>query len=141
MAVRFEYLDAAIIRAAAFPRWLELPPWPDLTGDDAKQHDERRAWLSQVWCIEPIAHAIEIASPALTTQVRNVLDGQVRQPQKVRRTVESVVLYLLRAITRATPFGLFAGVAPISIGPRRAGAGAEIITLRHVPTRRGSPNS
>ncbi|MGH3830399.1 MAG: lantibiotic dehydratase [Pseudonocardiaceae bacterium] len=42
--------------------------------------------------------------------------GRVPRPRRVRRVVESVVQYLLRLTSRATPFGLFAGVAAARIG-------------------------
>ena len=38
----------------------------------------------------------------------------------MRRAVLSVLRYLLRGTSRATPFGLLAGVAPARIGPRAA---------------------
>lgn len=40
--------------------------------------------------------------------------------RRMRRLVESVVRYLLRWTTRATPFGRFAGVAPVSFGTHAA---------------------
>ncbi len=40
--------------------------------------------------------------------------------REVRRAVVSVMRYVLRAKSRATPFGLFAGVAPARVGSRSA---------------------
>ena len=63
--------------------------------------------------------------------VGDVCGGQVQQPRRVRRVVESVIRYLLRMTSRATPFGLFAGVAPLRIGSRagvRWGARHRVVT-------------
>lgn len=116
MAARFRCVDAAVIRVAAFGSDLELPPWPDLTGGTPDHVREWTGWLRRVWEQEALVEAIEIASPVLARRVGDVCDGQVQQPRQVRRVVESVIRYLLRMTSRATPFGLFAGVAPLRIG-------------------------
>ncbi|MGH3771181.1 MAG: lantibiotic dehydratase [Pseudonocardiaceae bacterium] len=116
MAARFRCVDAAVIRVASFGSELDLPPWPDLTGGTPDHMREWRSWLERVWEHEAIVEAIEVASPVLARRVEDVCGGQVQQPRRVRRVVESVVRYLLRLTSRATPFGLFAGVAALRIG-------------------------
>ena len=46
--------------------------------------------------------------------------GEPIPERRLRRLVETTVRYLLRWTTRATPFGTFAGVAPVEFGPRAA---------------------
>jgi thiopeptide-type bacteriocin biosynthesis protein len=116
MVAQFRCVDAAVIRVAVFGSDLDLPPWPDLTGDTPEHVREWRNWLRRVWEQEAIVEAIEVASPVLAHRVGDVCGGQVQQPRWVRRVVESVIRYLLRMTSRATPFGLFAGVAPLRIG-------------------------
>ncbi|MFG2950498.1 lantibiotic dehydratase [Streptomyces adustus] len=76
-----------------------------------------RTWLEQVWQEADFAAAVTAASPDLGRQVAQVCAGRVPPEPVLRRTVLSVMRYLLRARTRATPFGLFAGVAAARIGP------------------------
>lgn len=116
LAARFRCVDAAVIRVAAFGSELDLPPWPDLTGDTPEHVREWRSWLARVWEQEALVEAIEVASPVLARRVEGVCAGGVQQPRRVRRVVESVIRYLLRLTSRATPFGFFAGVAPLRIG-------------------------
>jgi hypothetical protein len=116
MAARFRCVDAAIIRVAVLGGGLELPPWPDLTGGTPEHVREWRSWLARVWQQEALSEAIEVASPLLARCVGDVCGGWVQQPRRVRRVVESVIRYLLRMTSRATPFGFFAGVAPLCIG-------------------------
>ncbi|MEU9889715.1 lantibiotic dehydratase [Sphaerisporangium sp. NPDC051011] len=66
--------------------------------------------------MDRIAEAIEHSSPALADRVKMVCAAGCPEPQAVRRTVLSVARYLLRMTGRATPFGLFAGIAPASVG-------------------------
>ncbi|WP_256961845.1 lantibiotic dehydratase [Streptomyces sp. NRRL B-24572] len=73
-----------------------------------------RTWAEQVWAQEPLAAAIEHASPVLAEQVRELLTGTVTEVQQARRLCRSLARYVLRAQGRATPFGLFSGVAPAS---------------------------
>lgn len=86
--------------------------------------DERVAgwcrWLRQVWASDGFAASVEVASPALARRVREVCDGRQVREREVRRVVLSVMRYALRATSRATPFGLFAGVASARVGSRSA---------------------
>jgi thiopeptide-type bacteriocin biosynthesis protein len=108
--------DASMIRASVFPLAATLPPWPDLDGDAPADVDRWRDWIAHVWADDTRAAAIEFAAPLLTAAIRNLLDGERQRTRSVRRTAASLARYLLRMQHRATPFGLFAGPAPVSIG-------------------------
>lgn len=114
----YEAVDAALIRATTIPTDVKLPRWPDFTGDDVA---DWRDWLRQVWSLTGFADAVTVASAELAAQVERHIAApphardEVRQ---VRRLAETVARYLLRWSSRATPFGLFAGVAPIKFGGR-----------------------
>lgn len=58
-----------------------------------------------------------MASPALAARVGSVCEGQRPRAGQVRSMVMSLARYLMRMRGRATPFGLFAGVAPLRFGP------------------------
>jgi hypothetical protein len=108
--------DGALVRAAPYTG-LALPGWPDLTGDTPAHVARWCEWLREVWAVEPVAEAVEHASPVLAREVAVVcaaLDPGVR---RTRRTVLSLLRYVLRMTGRATPFGLFAGVAAARFGP------------------------
>lgn len=94
-----------------------VPGTPDLTGSTSEHVVQWRRWLHQVWASEAIVVAIEVASPILARRVQQVCDGRPEHVREVRRGVVSVIQYLLRTTSRATPFGLFAGVAPARFGP------------------------
>lgn len=107
--------DAALVRAAPHAG-MALPVWPDLT-DDTPSHVARWcAWLREVWALDGVAEAVEHASPVLARQVEAVCAAPNPDARRARRTVLSMVRYLLRMTGRATPFGLFAGVAPAYFG-------------------------
>ncbi len=111
----YEYLDAALVRAPAWQRACESLPWPDLAGADATPASWR-AWLHEAWQVPEFACAVEAASPDLGRQVLRVVSQRELPEVAVRRVVMSTLRYLLRATSRATPFGLLAGVAPVRIG-------------------------
>ncbi|MUN35397.1 lantibiotic dehydratase [Actinomadura litoris] len=113
----FHATSAALIRAAAYPDDLVLPAWPDLAAD---QPGPWREWLEEAWALPGFAPAVTSAAPDLAAQIGRVLDGQAMQTRRLRRLVEATIRYLLRWTTRATPFGRFAGVAPVELGPRAA---------------------
>ncbi|WOX16327.1 lantibiotic dehydratase [Streptomyces sp. N50] len=104
--------------------------WPDLTSPSAHR-ESWRAWLQQTWQATDFATAVEFSSPDLAARVRQILVGEPVPDPAVRRAVLSVARYLLRARSRATPFGLFAGVAAARTGPTpllRTGTGHRAVT-------------
>ncbi|MBX6389649.1 MAG: lantibiotic dehydratase [Frankia sp.] len=111
----YQAVDAALIRAASYPQDLMLPAWPDLT---MEQPDEWLGWLRQVWGLPEFAAAVGQAAPQLASQITRALADESLDRRRLRRLVEATVRYLLRWTTRATPFGRFAGVAPVQFGSR-----------------------
>ncbi|MBT2396240.1 lantibiotic dehydratase [Streptomyces sp. ISL-100] len=109
----YRHVDAALIRAAAGHP--EPAHWPPLVGTTAGPASWR-AWVHQIWQNAEFAAAVAAASPDLARQVEQLSAGHPVPDSAVRRTVLAVLRYLLRARTRATPFGLFAGVAAARIG-------------------------
>lgn len=110
----YHHLDAAVVRAAAEPPGVDVGPWPDLTGQGASPASWRR-WLEQALHVPGFEAALEQASPSLAERVYAILGGHCVSERDARRVVLAVMRYRLRACGRATPFGLFAGVAPARI--------------------------
>ncbi|MET7695672.1 lantibiotic dehydratase [Streptomyces sp. NPDC005483] len=110
----YRHIHAALVRA---PVWNpdSQTVWPDLTGAFADP-TSWRSWLQHTWCDADFAAAIKAASPDLATRVEQICAGRPVPDSAVRRTVVTVLRYLLRARTRPTPFGLFAGIAAARIG-------------------------
>lgn len=116
----YRHVDAAVVRAAALGPDRHVV-WPDLTGSAAAADAAWRTWLQEVWRTDGFADAVEAASPDLAARVERICacdSSPASAP--FRRTVLAVMRYLLRSQTRATPFGLFAGVATARIGARAA---------------------
>ncbi|TDB96902.1 lantibiotic dehydratase [Actinomadura sp. 7K534] len=109
--------DSAFLRAAAMTE-LPVPLCPDLSGDTPELVARWLVWLRNVWTIDAVADAIDHASPGLAREVQKVLTTEAPDVRRVRRTVLSVARYVLRMTNRATPFGMFAGVARASFGQR-----------------------
>ncbi|GAB3288946.1 lantibiotic dehydratase [Parasphingorhabdus pacifica] len=107
----YKVIDAAIVRAAPLPCTVDSVEWPDLSGGPDEHVTQWRAWLQQVWAIEEFAAAVETASPVLARHVRTICREPHRPAAEVRRAAVSVARYLVRATGRATPFGMFSGVA------------------------------
>ncbi|WP_046501515.1 lantibiotic dehydratase [Streptomyces odonnellii] len=124
----YRHVDAALVRAAAWHPDHETV-WPDLVSASANT-TSWRAWLQQTWQLPDFAAAVTAASPDLTSRVEEICAGRPLPAPTVRRTVFAVLRYLLRARTRATPFGLFAGVAAARIGTApvlRVGTGHHVV--------------
>ncbi|TQE20741.1 bacteriocin biosynthesis protein [Streptomyces ipomoeae] len=116
-----------------FPMAATLPPWPTLVGNEPADTDRWRNWITQVWADDIRAAAIEFAAPRLADSVSEVVAGRRLGSRAVRRTAMSLARYVLRMQYRPTPFGLFAGAAPIRIGPAgRADWGAGHRAFVHV---------
>ncbi|MFF5339720.1 lantibiotic dehydratase [Streptomyces althioticus] len=109
--------DTALVRAARSSR-LRLPAWPDLTDDTPDCEVRWQTWLRDVWSLSEAADSIEQASPLLAQQVQTLCSVASPETRQLRRAVVSVMRYLLRMTGRATPNGLFAGIASASFGER-----------------------
>ncbi|MFG2059390.1 lantibiotic dehydratase [Micromonospora sp. NPDC048930] len=112
----YRHLDALVVRAAVCPPDRSSGGWPDLT-ESAAGATSWRPWLQQALAVPEFAAALEQASPVLAERVRAICDGRSVGGREARRVVVSVLRYLLRARGRATPYGLFAGVAPAHLAP------------------------
>ncbi|WP_243723290.1 lantibiotic dehydratase [Actinomadura sp. 7K507] len=110
-------MDAALVRAAAYPDGLVLPAWPDLTAD---RPDDWLKWLREAWTLPGFAATVTPAAPELAAQITRALNGEPIRVRRLRRLVEATIRYLLRWTSRATPFGQFAGVSPVELGSRAA---------------------
>jgi lantibiotic biosynthesis protein len=109
----FQAVDAAIIRIAAYPDNLLLPPWPDVAEGDIPS---LVAWVREVWPLPGVAEVIEVASPDLARAIAVLCeDPDGCRPRQARRAAEALMRYLLRWTSRATPFGLFAGITPVTL--------------------------
>lgn len=122
--------DAALLRAAVHTD-LRLPEPGGELGEEAEV-EPWCGWLAQVWAQAPVAEAVTVASPVLAARIEAVCAGQRPGPGQVRRMVVSLARYLARMRGRATPFGLFAGVAPLRFGQQTSVRQTE---GRHVRTR------
>lgn len=121
--------STALVRAVARPS-LPFPPCPDLDDRLPSGSSARVAWLRAVWADTDVAEALQHSSPALATQVRALCTAEHPALRDVRRAALSVARYLLRAQHRATPFGLFAGVATAEFGPQaRADWGEKYVAV------------
>ncbi|WDQ02218.1 lantibiotic dehydratase [Micromonospora chalcea] len=98
--------DALMLRAAVL-RPGQLGVWPDLTSSDTAA--SWRLWLAEALTIPEFAAALAHASPDLAERATAAINGGLSHAN-ARRVVLAVMRYLLRAATRATPYGLFAGV-------------------------------
>lgn len=97
-------LRAVVNRAAP-----HMSSWPEA---DAPL-DHWRAWLAGVWADDTFRQAVAGASPDLHRQVQSIVQGRTPKPRRMRRAALATARYALRYMYRPTPFGLFAGVAPI----------------------------
>ncbi|MFV2175540.1 lantibiotic dehydratase [Actinomadura sp. LOL_016] len=111
----YRHLDVALVRAAAIRLDAAVMAGPDLT-DHADAALTWRPWLLHVMAQPGFAAALEQASPSLTRRVQQICQEQPVPEAAARSAVLSVLRYALRAGGRATPFGLFAGIAPAEIG-------------------------
>jgi hypothetical protein len=107
----YRHSGVALLRAAAAS--LDHAPgnWPDPSDAAAC-----RAWLDRVWSRPELAESIRQASPTLADRLDAIHAGEAVQAKQIRRVTVATVRYVLRATGRHTPFGLFAGVGPVTVG-------------------------
>ncbi|GAA4731343.1 lantibiotic dehydratase [Phytohabitans rumicis] len=106
-------VDAVLLRAGLATGTLVAPRWPDSEGDGGAE--SWLMWIERVWKDDRLAEAVAVASPVLAERVDAVLGGSKADPAQLRRMAMSLARYVIRMRGRATPFGLFAGIAPVEI--------------------------
>ncbi|WP_150253401.1 lantibiotic dehydratase family protein [Nocardiopsis deserti] len=105
---------------------------PDLSSSDPRPWLE---WLHRARKHLGLTEAIRHASPDLAAGVEALLDQDptVVKVRRVRKVTAAVLRYVLRAHSRATPFGLFAGVAAATFSERSQvvwdGAHRKVVSL------------
>ncbi|RZU18310.1 lantibiotic dehydratase family protein [Streptomyces sp. BK239] len=105
----YEGAGQAMLRAAVHTTEPAMPPWPTTTAPV----EEWRAWLSTVWSDTDFRHTVSQASPHLADQVQAIIDGRTPKVRRMRRAALATSRYAIRYARRSTPYGLFAGVAPL----------------------------
>ncbi|MFQ6144441.1 lantibiotic dehydratase [Streptomyces seoulensis] len=106
----FRCADALLLRAAVPPSTL-----PEST---------ERAASDGVQCVRAAAadpylrEALLLSSASLSLTMEKAVDGQAISPRQLRRAVRAVNRYRLRMSSRATPFGILAGVAEGAFGQK-----------------------
>ncbi|RRQ80202.1 lantibiotic dehydratase [Streptomyces griseofuscus] len=109
----YQWQGTAMLRATTSPGPADIPRTLDLDNVAVT-----RAWLNRIWQRKDFRSALEIATPVLSDAIEAVVQSRQTEPRHVRRTAVSTVSYLLRWQHRPTPLGLFAGTAPVTVGPR-----------------------
>lgn len=105
----YEAAGQAMLRAAVHTAEPAMPPWPTHTAPV----EEWRAWLSTVWSDTDFRRTVSQASPHLADQVQAIIDGRTPKVRRMRRAALATARYAIRYVRRSTPYGLFAGVAPL----------------------------
>ncbi|MHB6904535.1 lantibiotic dehydratase [Streptomyces sp. DB-54] len=109
----FRGVGIGMVRAPVLPMWRSGDVRTDLGGgrDEAADLAESLRTLAA----DPLVReAVAVSSPSLAEVVQRALDGSPDVSlAKLRRSVRALASYRLRMSTRATPFGLMAGVAPV----------------------------
>ncbi|WP_234332291.1 lantibiotic dehydratase family protein [Streptomyces sp. NRRL F-5650] len=105
----YEGVGQAMLRAAVHTSEPTMPPWPAAMAPV----QEWRAWLSAVWSDTDFHRTVSQASPHLAEQVQAILDGRTPKTRRMRRAALATARYAIRYARRSTPYGLFAGIAPL----------------------------
>lgn len=107
----YRHVEAVLVRGSVL-RPADLPGrWPDM-GDPGSW----RPWLVQVMAIPQFVAALRVASPSVHAQAERICNSTAAPEKGARRVVLAVMRYALRATSRATPFGLFAGISHARVG-------------------------
>jgi thiopeptide-type bacteriocin biosynthesis protein len=89
---------------------LPIPPAPAMFDFTSRTPTPWLPWVRETWSIPQIADAVRHASPDLAREIDDLRELPLRAESSERLGL-ALLSYVLRLRHRATPFGLFAGVA------------------------------
>ncbi|WKK24090.1 lantibiotic dehydratase [Streptomyces olivoreticuli] len=122
--MRFSVGGPVVARVSTLPR---ARLWDG--GDDPCAADvtaENLVTAGKAAIADPVfREALLLASPSLFEAAERLAKGEARTDREARRTLLSLLRYHLRMANRVVPFGLFAGVAPVSEGPAVVSVGSK----------------
>ncbi|WP_327156850.1 lantibiotic dehydratase [Streptomyces tubercidicus] len=110
----FRGVGIGMVRAPVLPVWRAGDVRTDLGPGGGRDEVADLAEAIRTLAADPLVlEAVMVSSPSLGEVVQRTLDGSPDVSlAKLRRSVRALASYRLRMSTRATPFGLMAGVAP-----------------------------
>ncbi|MFI8007623.1 lantibiotic dehydratase [Streptomyces sp. NPDC086010] len=104
--------DFGMVRTPILPMRYELP-FGDRDLAEATE-EELIDFLRDAMRIPVLQEAIDISTPSLAAVVERSVAGASVDVARLRKACLSVTRYAIRARSRSTPFGVLAGVAPVS---------------------------
>lgn len=104
--------------------------WLDLDPHDPEQTEAAVAFVRAVAADERLREAVDVSSTSLGAVLDAVEAGRAMTHSQVRRAVLSTAKYLIRAATRATPFGLMSGIGVARLGDGDIGGPGEQLTWK-----------
>lgn len=115
---RLRYLSAqpSMLRAVCHPDTYPLPAVPDLTDRSASGVAAARAWIQAMWRLVEVQEPVRHASADLARNLDLLVKNDDASTDEIFSAALSLLAYRTRLLTRAVPFGLFAGVAEIAFG-------------------------
>ncbi|MGW3930867.1 lantibiotic dehydratase [Streptomyces microflavus] len=96
---------------------LPIPPAPNLSTATLGATASWRCWALAIWDVQQIASAVRHASPDLSRELDSLKNAPA-DAEAMRRIALTLLSYVLRLTHRATPFGLYAGIADGHFGER-----------------------
>ncbi|MFB4284830.1 lantibiotic dehydratase [Nonomuraea sp. MTCD27] len=115
-ALFFRPSGPVLARVSTYPDGLDMPDHHD---DPAAQAETDRRWLTHIWARPDVQAALRLASPSLAGRL-DIVTREGASAEQLRRLTLTVASYLVRWQRRPTPFGLFAGITPVRVGPAAA---------------------
>ncbi|MFF0573052.1 lantibiotic dehydratase [Streptosporangium saharense] len=88
----------------------------DLDPEDRGQAVSMAGYLRSAIGDDAVFEAFTVSNPTLAGELAKIREGRQVPFSRLRRMVYTVTKYLIRMSHRPTPFGLMAGVAPVSFG-------------------------
>ncbi|WEH37879.1 lantibiotic dehydratase (plasmid) [Streptomyces sp. AM 4-1-1] len=118
--LRFVSAQSAMLRAVCHPATHPLPAVPDLTDRSAAGVIATRAWVEATWRHADVQEPVRHASADLAHSLDLLVEGGDSTADTIFSVALSLLAYRTRLLSRAVPFGLFAGITEIAFGSEPA---------------------